>query len=350
MSKQYRILVAYPHVPYVTGGIELAAEALVRTFREMGHRAEPLTMPFLLPTPDGLTRACMMWRMLDVSRSYFNDEIDMVVPLKFPAYGLRHPNKVCWIMHQFREAYELSRVTHHVTPDKRGEDLYRYIFEFDQLTLGECRKIFTGSETISKRMSHFNDLESEPIYCPSPYVRNLKAGEAGDYVLQTGRLEEIKRPKLLVEAMALTKTPVKAKITGTGQEREHLERLIEARNLGDKVELCGFVTEEDLSELYANCLGVVYIPFNEDYGLGVIEGFHAEKPVITCKDSGGPTDLIEKDVTGLVVDSTPEDLAAHIDRLYTERERAAELGKAGKCFVDTLSWEKLADRLLEFVG
>ena len=35
--------------------------------------------------------------------------IDLVVGTKFPSYLVRHPNKRVWLVHQFRQAYDLDR-------------------------------------------------------------------------------------------------------------------------------------------------------------------------------------------------------------------------------------------------
>ena len=35
--------------------------------------------------------------------------VDLVIGTKFPSYVVRHPNKVVWLVHQFRQAYELDR-------------------------------------------------------------------------------------------------------------------------------------------------------------------------------------------------------------------------------------------------
>ena len=48
--------------------------------------------------------------------------------------------------------------------------------------------------------------------------------------------------------------------------------------------------------------GVAFVPHDEDFGLVVLEAMQAGRPVITCTDSGGPRELVEDGVTGLVVD------------------------------------------------
>ena len=60
------------------------------------------------------------------------------------------------------------------------------------------------------------------------------------------------------------------------------------------------------STLYAGALGVVFPPFDEDYGYVTLEAFLARKPVVTTTDAGGPLEFVEDDVTGLVVEPAPE--------------------------------------------
>ena len=49
----------------------------------------------------------------------------------------------------------------------------------------------------------------------------------------------------------------------------------------------------------ARCRGVVFPPLDEDYGFVTVEAFAARKAVVTCTDSGGPTELVtRRRVTG----------------------------------------------------
>ena len=78
------------------------------------------------------------------------------------------------------------------------------------------------------------------------------------------------------------------------------------RAVAGRVELPGFVTDDDLVALLAGCLGVVYAPYDEDYGYVTLQAFLAGKPVITTTDSGGVLEWVEHGVTGLVVEPTAE--------------------------------------------
>ncbi|MCH6547000.1 MAG: MotA/TolQ/ExbB proton channel family protein [Gemmatimonadetes bacterium] len=108
-----------------------------------------------------------------------------------------------------------------------------------------------------------------------------------------GRLESVKRIELAIEAIALADSAVRLVVVGDGTERPRLARLIEDRKVGDRVDLAGWVDDDTLIELYAGALGVVYAPYDEDYGYVTLEAFLAHRPVITAADSGEPLEFVE---------------------------------------------------------
>ena len=128
--------------------------------------------------------------------------------------------------------------------------------------------------------------------------------------------------------------------------------LVEKRSHEYKVnERCrwlGWVPEEEKIGLYARCLGVVYPPYDEDLGYVTLESMLAEKPVITCADSGGPLEFIQNEESGLICNPTPEDLASAMDRLWEERGLAESMGKAAKKrYLDlNLNWSSVVETLL----
>ena len=65
--------------------------------------------------------------------------IDMVVATKFPSYVVRHPEKRVWLVHQFRQAYELDRTElgqFGESPEDRA--VRRKVQELDRVALGEA--------------------------------------------------------------------------------------------------------------------------------------------------------------------------------------------------------------------
>ena len=103
-----RIAVCSAQVPFARGGTEIFVDDLVQELRKRGHEAELVTVPYKwYPGTRVLTQA-FMWRLLDLTEAE-GRPIDLVIATKFPSYAVRHRNKVVWLLHQFRQAYELDR-------------------------------------------------------------------------------------------------------------------------------------------------------------------------------------------------------------------------------------------------
>jgi len=93
-------------VPFIRGGAEVHAEGLRNALCEFGHKAEILAIPFKWYPPEKILDHMLACRLMDISE-VAGTPVDLVVGLKFPAYLISHPNKVLWILHQHRTAYEL---------------------------------------------------------------------------------------------------------------------------------------------------------------------------------------------------------------------------------------------------
>jgi glycosyltransferase involved in cell wall biosynthesis len=174
----------------------------------------------------------------------------------------------------------------------------------------------------------------------------LKPGPTGDYVLSVGRLEGNKRVDLIVRALAHAGPRVRLVVVGEGPLRAGLEKTAEELRVGDRVTFTGGVSEQQLVDLYAGALAVLFPPFDEDYGYVTLEAFLARKAVITTTDAGGPLEFVEDDVTGLVCDPTPEALGSAIARLAANPNAAASLGQAGHERASAITWDGVVDRLM----
>ncbi len=103
-----RIAVCRPQVPFVYGGAELTADRLVEELRARGHETETIAIPFKWYPGTRVLDQAFLWRLLDLTEAD-GQPIDRVIATKFPAYCVRHPNKVAWVLHQFRQAYDYDR-------------------------------------------------------------------------------------------------------------------------------------------------------------------------------------------------------------------------------------------------
>jgi glycosyltransferase involved in cell wall biosynthesis len=139
---------------------------------------------------------------------------------------------------------------------------------------------------------------------------------------------------------------VRCVIAGEGGERAAIEALIERFRLGDRVTLIGAVGSTALVEHLARCRAVCFPPRDEDYGFVTVEAFAAGKAVITCTDSGGPAELVEDGVNGLVSAPDPTALARGIARVMSGVDFASCLGEAARRTVSGMTWADAVRRLV----
>ncbi len=340
-----RIVVCGVQTLYVRGGAELLVDSLVDALRERDHQVDVVNLPYVDVPRHHILYGYLAWRMLNL-QAVHGRSIDMVIPTKSPSYAVSHPNKVVWLVHQHRQAYELFGTRYsdmHLRPD--GRLFAGLVRRLDAWSLGSARRLCSISRTTAERAQRYNGLQVQPVYPPPRLAARLRPGEDGDYVLAPGRFEPIKRFGLIVQAMAQVKGPLRLLIAGDGMERPLLDALVERHGLQGRVTFLGRVTDDELIDLYAGCLGVVYPPYEEDYGYVTVEAFLARKPVVSVTDSGGVMEFLQDGVNGFVAEPTPAALAAALDRLWDARERASELGANGYETVKGITWDAVAAAL-----
>jgi len=341
------IAICAAHIPFVRGGAEVLYESLAAELRRRGHEVEIVAIPFNWRTRSSLVRSALAWRMIDLEE-VAGRRIDLVIGTRFPSYLVRHPRKVVWLIHQFRQVYDLEKTRFSDFGEREGdEQVAAMVRAMDRRALGEARARFTISRNVADRLRRFNDLDAEPLYPPPLLGDRYRCGPFGDLVVTAGRLDPMKRFDRLVRAVAAAATPVRAVIAGSGPEAEGLARLAAELGVADRVELPGRVSDERLLELYEGALAVYYAPYDEDYGYVTVEAFRSGRPVVTAADAGGVLEFVEDGVTGLVApQAAPRDLAERFDRLFRDRELAARLGRAGRERVAGIGWDPVVDALL----
>jgi len=342
------ILICTTQVPFTTGGGEAHVEGLRRAFVEGGYNAEVVALPFKWYPPNEIMRGALAWRLLDLSAAN-GKPIDVVVGMKFPAYLVSHPNKVLWVMHQYRSAYNLwGTPFDDLSTYPEGQRIREWIKNCDERFISESKKVFANSRTVADRLKRYNNIDSEPLYHPPPRAEHLRVGEVGDYIFYPSRLEPQKRQELLIEAAKFLKTPARIILAGNSGNPKHYESLVNKFGVGDRVDLRGYVSESEIIDLYANALGVCYLPFDEDYGYVTLEGMLSGKPVIVPHDGGGATEFIEHSKEGLIADPEPQALAEAIDSLYSDRSRAQKMGNEARNKIKQLdlSWKNVVEKLL----
>ena len=337
-----RVVVAAPQVPFVRGGAELMAEDLAGALRARGHDAEIVSIPFKWYPGTRVLDQALLWRLADLTESD-GRPIDRVIATKFPAYCVRHPNKVAWVLHQFRQAYDYDRTELGQFDEQPAARATRRAIErLDAVALGEARKVFATSRNVADRLKRFNGIDAAVLPHP-PQSLPYRESEPEGFVLSVNRLDRAKRIDLLIEA-AKREPSLRIVITGEGPDRERLQGL--AAGLNGQIRFAGRVDDDELVDLYARSLAVYYAPIDEDFGMVPYEAFLSGKPVVTASDAGGPLEVVHDRETGVVVAPEAAAIAQACVYLAAHVDEAKAWGRAGRELAARVTWDGCVDALL----
>ena len=346
-----RIAIATVQIPFVRGGADGHAEGLKRALIAAGHEADIVAFPFNPVFPQSIPDQMLACRLLDLTEIH-GAPIDLLIALKFPAYLIPHPNKIVWLLHQHRAAYDLwSYPFEDLDASPQGVVVRAAIRRADQ-QLTEARAIFANSKTVADRLRNFCNIESIPLYHPPPDAEHFyAASEVGEYFFFPSRLCALKRQNLVLEALALTTQPVRMRFAGAADSREYSRRLQDLATrleVESRVEWLGFLSEQEKRDQYAHAIAVLFPPLDEDFGYVTLEAMLSSKAVITCEDSGGPLEFVVPQTTGLVAAASASELAQAMDTLWADRKFAAQLGREGRSRYEQLrlSWPAVVAQLL----
>lgn len=347
-----KVLVATTQVPFIRGGAETHAENLVAALRTAGVEAEIAAIPFKWYPARKIIDHILACRLLDLSESN-GVPIDRVIGLKFPAYLIPHPNKVLWILHQHRTAYELKLNPKYsdLLHAEYGSAVISAIRQADERYIPEAHAVYANSRNVAERLKTSNGIDSTPLYHPPGDADAFHCSDAEPFLLFPSRLNALKRQSLVLEALSHCRTDVKVVFSGAPDHPDYAEELYAlADRLGvsHQVRWLGRVSDKEKIDLYARCLGVIYPPLDEDYGYITLEAMLAEKPVITTLDAGGPLEFVEHSHTGLVVAADAASLGQAMDELWSDPLRAKRWGSHGKDLYQSknISWKNVVRTLL----
>lgn len=342
------VAVVNAQVPFIRGGAEILSDSLVRQLRLRGFHATAINIPVAWNPPEVILDHILAARLLRIGN------IDRLIPLKFPAFHIPHDNKVLWLLHQFRQAYDLwGTALQGISDDRHGHQIRDAIRRADDEYLPEAQRIYTNSPVTRDRLQTFNGIAAEVLYPPLPTPELFHQREPEGFLFMPSRLSSAKRQLLAVEAMAHVTTPVRLIVAGPPDspgDLDALERMVEEHALQDVVDIRpGWMTDEDKADLLARCRACVYMPFDEDsYGYVTLEAYASGKPVITSTDSGtGVRALVIDEETGWVREPEPEAVADAFDCAYREAAVVHDMGRAGQEKVEELniSWDHVINEL-----
>ncbi len=385
-------IVAPSPVPFIIGGAENLWWGMLR---ELNRRAGVVAELIKLPSPERnlleLIGSYRTFARLDLSH------FDLVISTKYPAWMVRHPNHMVYLQHKLRGLYDtcpghLARapdaaaVTRLRLPPaleaallqgRGGEsldaaevadvllaalaradtppELLQFPGTFSRAVVhlldrigmqpGHIRRYAAISRTVRDRAAHFPaGCAVEVCHHPTGLeglAPTTLPDDAG--IFTASRLVGAKRIDLLIDAYGRSGAALPLRIAGAGPEEKAL-RARAARY--DGIQFLGRLTDAELAQAYARAAFVPFVPYQEDYGLITLEAMLCGRPVLTVSDSGGPTELIEDGVNGVIAAPDVQSLGAAIARLATDPAGVAAMGLRARERAAAIHWQVFGDWLL----
>ena len=370
-------IVAPSPTPFVVGGAEKLWWGMQRYLNEYTtHSCELYKIPIKEDNVNDLL--CAYYRFYNLDLSSF----DQVISTKYPAFMVRHPEHHLYLQHLLRGCYDCYPThLHQQTPwaepriasllatinrtDIDLADIFDELFAFiqkhpdhtafnqfpgpfiravlhllDRRAMEGVKRFYAISQNVRRRTSYFPpSAHVEVIHHPSNLTRFH--GRGSRYLFTASRLDPPKRLDLLIRAYQQSGSKYPFLIAGTGPQEEELRRLAGAT---ETIHFLGFVSDRQLEDYYAEAAAVLYAPYDEDYGLITIEALACGKPVVTCNDAGGVTELVESGHNGLIAEPNPESLAQAI--CAVPGLLSAESAHKCRATVSHISWAATMDALV----
>ena len=189
------------------------------------------------------------------------------------------PMRYAWDnWHQYISEYKMNPIIKEI-----GKRKMHKLRIWDRMSADRVDHFIANSSTTQRRIKKYYGRDSEIIH-PAINTKKYKSSkETEGYFLAVGRLTTYKKFDLIVETFNKIGLPLK--IVGSGICKEELQKQAKGN-----IEFLGFVEDEELKDLYANCEALIF-PQLEDFGITPLEAMASGRPVIAY-NKGGALDTI----------------------------------------------------------
>jgi len=185
---------------------------------------------------------------------------------------------------------------------------------------------------------------------PGEIKRRYAIGPLDPMVLFVGRMVVQKGPDILTHAVpSILRHYGGAKFVfaGDGHMKDYVCSIGHQLGVAGALRILGVKSGRELWDLFKAC-DVVAVPSrNEPFGIVILEGWSAHKPVV-CTKRGGPAEFVWHEVNGLQVDDSPDSVAWGLGTLLASHDHCRWMGRNGRAAVDAVfSWDNIAKQTEE---
>jgi D-inositol-3-phosphate glycosyltransferase len=178
-------------------------------------------------------------------------------------------------------------------------------------------------------------------------ARQLVAPGSTPMLLFVGRLDPIKGLDLLLESVALMRTPVRLTIVGGNPvgdpEVERLRALVTRLGLTGRVYFPGAVPQPELCSYYRGADALVVASRYESFGLAAVESLACGTPVVAAQVGGLPSIICDGENGILVRWRCSEYFAERLDALFDDPAGLARMGANARSSVLRFDWQRVGD-------
>jgi glycosyltransferase involved in cell wall biosynthesis len=193
------------------------------------------------------------------------------------------------------------------------------------------------------------------VFYPGIDVQGARfSGVFEDFIFIPGRIMWTKNIQLGVEAFlqyrkrsgASTRLVIAGMVDGKSEDYlAYLRGLAgEGKGVDNGVEFKLSPTDVEMRDLYDRCSLMLFTAFNEELGLTPMEAMASGKPVVAV-NRGGPSEVVEHQVTGYLVNPDPNSFAVAIELLMSDSARLSRMGAAGLERVRRFGWDHFVEQL-----
>lgn len=169
---------------------------------------------------------------------------------------------------------------------------------------------------------------------PLPAAGATENASPRNRIVFAGQIVRGKGVDVLLESLALVRTPFECIIMGDGNHRAYCESLAFRLGLDHCVKFTGYVSADEVAAYYQTAtLAVFSSVWPEPFGLAGLEALRHGLPVVAF-DVGGVREWLEDGVSGLLAPWMDRaGFAGRVETLLRDREYARRLGEQGRALV-----------------
>jgi glycosyltransferase involved in cell wall biosynthesis len=231
----------------------------------------------------------------------------------------------------------------------------------------DARAVAAISEMVRSRLSETYLVDPRRVFVAYPGIapqwfaypkadrgltrRRLGLTENDLAVITVGRRVPDKGHEEVIEGIAALSDSLRGRVSymivGRGPDSYATELVSCARRRGVRLQLLGFLDDQEVAALYDACDLFAMLSRETDrrvegFGLVYLEAGARGLPAVAAW-TGGVPEVVKDGVTGIVLEPNRAEVRAAMERLLMNGETRARMGNAARAYASEFTWRRTAE-------